>query len=87
MLRWTPRAQQTLENFLSQVPADWRDRVRSQARSAAIRQAEQIGNHTVDIDEVVVGYIQATPMHLRPALRPVLEAAGIDITRYQRHFG
>lgn len=86
MLRWTPRAEEALNQFLAQVPEDWRERVRSQARSAAIRQAEQIGNHTIDIDEMVVGYIQATPMRLRPALRPVLEAAGIDIERYKRHF-
>jgi hypothetical protein len=84
-MRWTPRAEHLLTDFLTQVPDDWRDRVRATARTAAATQARQIGNPMVDMDEVVMGYIQATPAELRPALRPVLEAAGVDVARYRQH--
>lgn len=84
-MRWTPRAEQALTNFLAQVPDDWRDRVRQTAIRAAETQALQIGNHIVDMDEVILGYIQATPMSLRPALRGVLEASGVDVNRYKQH--
>jgi len=81
-MQWTPAAEEALTNFLAQVPDDWRDRVRVSARKAATNQALQIGNPVVDVDEVVQGYIQATPAHLRPALRPVLTAAGFDVNQY-----
>lgn len=83
-MRWTPRAEQALTDFVAQAPEDWRERVYATARKAAETQALQLANYVVDMDEVVVGYIQATPMSLRPALRPILQASGIDVNRYKK---
>lgn len=84
-MRWTPRAEQVLTSFLAQVPEEWRDQVRQTAILAAQTQALQIGNHIVDMDEVILGYIQAAPMSLRPTLRGVLAASGVDVNRYKQH--
>lgn len=83
-MRWTAAAEQALTNFLAQAPAEAREEVRATARRAAHTQALQMANYVVDVDEVVVGFIQATPPALRPALRPVLAAAGINVNRYAK---
>ena len=85
-MHWTQRAEQTLTDFLAQVPDDWRERVRATARKAAAIRAHQVGNDHIDVDELVIGYIQATPARLRRELRPILQAAGIDVSHYSRHF-
>lgn len=84
-MHWTPRAEQTLDELVAQAPADYQDRVRATVRRAARLQAIQIGNPAVDIDEVVMGYLQAAPAHLRPDLLPIFQAAGIDTRRYRKY--
>ncbi len=84
-MHWTPRAEQSLEELVAQVPPDYQDGVRATARRAAQLQALQIGNPVVDMDEMVMGYLQSAPAHLRPGLVPVLQAAGIDTRRYRQY--
>lgn len=84
-MHWTPRAEQSLEELVAQVPPDYQDSVRATARRAAQLQALQIGNPVVDMDEMVMGYLQSAPAHLRPELVPVLQAAGIDTRRYRQY--
>lgn len=84
-MHWTPRAELTLDELIAQVPTDYQDSVRVAARRTAQLQALQIGNPLVDVDEVVMGYLQSAPAHLRPELMPVLQAAGIDTHRYRQY--
>ena len=81
---WTTRAEQTLVDLVAQVPPDYQDSVRTTARRAAEMQALQIGNSVVDADEVVMGYLQTAPAHLRPELLTILAAVGVDTHRYRQ---
>lgn len=85
-MEWSEEATRKLRQVLALVPVPLRARAEDAARREAEAHARSNGATQVDVDAMVIGYIHATPGHLRSGLRLVLDAAGINTTKYDAHF-
>jgi catechol 2,3-dioxygenase-like lactoylglutathione lyase family enzyme len=80
-LSWQPEAEQLLKNLLLRVPALFRGLARRRVTSVA----EELIGPTMQVtrEEVIRGFILASPRITRPRNRQPLLDLGIDVDRYQ----
>lgn len=85
-MRWSPKAEKALETFLQGEDAERRESMRYRAIEEAERYAESCRMKEVGYDQLVIGYIRATPSARRMGLRSVLQFKGVMVDRYNDHF-
>lgn len=85
-MKWSPRATELLDLLLRDVPTEYREGARRATTDEVERYCAEARIREVGYDQVVVGHIRSTPVHLRQSLRHALRAKGVIIEKYEGHF-
>ncbi len=85
-MKWSARAQETLDLVLRDTPPEYREGARRHTVEEIERYCEQTRIREVGSDQVVIGFIRSTPIHMRTALRNQLRLKGIMVEKYEQHF-
>jgi hypothetical protein len=75
---WNDAAEQLLDQILMTTPLPIREQIESHVRELAEMAADIEGRSRVNTNQVVVGWIQATPEALRGELPKQMERLGLD---------
>ena len=85
-MKWTPKAQETFELLLRDVAPEYKEPQRRHAMEAIENYCNEARFREVGSDQVVIGYIRATPAHQRQGLKQVMRLKGIIVEKYEGHF-
>lgn len=85
-MRWTPKAQETLELLLREVAPDHKEAQRRHVTEEVERYCQEARYREVGSDQVVVGYIRATPAQHRQGLKQSMRLKGIIVEKFEGHF-
>lgn len=82
---WRPEAEDLLKQLLKRVPALFRATARKRT-TRAIEELSRSENRTIDREQVIRGYIMATPKFMRSQLIGPMKEEGINTDNYQEAF-
>ena len=85
-MQWASDASAKFQEMLSDVPAMFRGMAKSMAASAAEKAATERGATEVSFEDMVRGFIQATPGHMREDLKKLFAGHGVEIQNYRADF-
>jgi hypothetical protein len=85
-MQWTSDAGEKFDAMLNDVPVMFRGMAKSMASAAAEKVAGERGATEVGYEDMVRGFIKATPGHMRNGLKQIFAAHGVDLEKYQGDF-
>lgn len=85
-MEWTPEAKAKMDEMLEEIPALFRKLAARQGTLEAERLAQKKGIEVIGLREMVVGYISATPRHMRDSLKKAMVEHGFNLEDYQEEF-
>ncbi|MGH9893587.1 MAG: DUF2621 family protein [bacterium] len=85
-MNWSLRALDLLDLLVKDIPEAYRERQKRHAVEEVENYCRETRIREVGYDQVVVGYIRATPAHQRQGLRQVMKVKGVPVEKYEGHF-
>lgn len=85
-MNWSQKAVDALDSFVKDVPPTYQERAKHHAIQEIEEYCRDARIREVGYDQVVVGYIRSTPVHMRQALRTSLRNKGVPIEKFEQHF-